>query len=1217
MKEERIIRINKVLRELNISLERAIEFLKRNGILINPNPNSKIDENELSILNKQFYNRKIPSLIKEVEEYFNILLFEKFNIDDDNSFTNFYVLDENHEIIELNIYGVIIYDLFFIKEFKSLKSLSLINCNINNIEPLKSLKNLVKLNVQTNNISDYSILESLNKLKELSISDNTIQEDKFPTLFDLEVLSLRDCHLSNLSFIQKFKSLKKLNLSFNIIKELSFLKDFKNLTELNLSYNKISDISFLKGMNYLKELNLRNNQIKDITTLNDFKELTNLNLRSNLISDIKILKEIKKLKFLDLNKNEIEDISVLSNLKELVYLNLVSNQVYDISVLKKLKKLDSLFLSFNKISDSIQFIYFYERGYEFNIIDAKKRIYIDGNPLDETFLNILNVKEKKDKSIKIKNYFNRLLQGNSISVKKMKLILLGNTRSGKTTLADILANETKANGDSTHGVNFFQFEIDDVEVKGYDFGGQDYYHNTHYSFFDEKSLYILVWGNGQKDELSINNKSEMLFPLNYWLGSLNKYAYKNSFQKLFNPFMQFNNLNNIGEIDYVKLKDVLNFDYFGINENEIPDDISFGHFMKNIYDEISDDSKMDAILANSSVNFRTVKERLKLFDVSQMPNFIKHETGFYENKELFEEYKKDFGSAIDYAKSDDYSFQTFVLQNIEETKQKKLLNEYELKENYTFIKDFKSFCFKNEKLEINDFVKKVSKDFVIETKVLNIDNNVAKAFEEKRDKVLLKIPEVKKLESLIEEYDDEKMDSLLNSLHSILACFYFKIKDEIKDKLYNNNLEDIVIVDLEKFTEWIYQILNQEELLEQQEGYFSKEEAKTWLKGDLSKSKIDYILAFMLEYKLIFKMKNQDVFFAPNYLKKNLSPTEKLFLNSFEKPLVEYLFKEYFHTSILSELINKYFDQLVIENENNKWKYALWKNKLILYEDDNISKLVYISFEINSSESIIKVSRYHNLVSDDFILEICNFIENQIKSYDYEKFVLSKKGNYIPFDLLNFTNKTEEYQKTNFIFYENTIYRKSDFKMFLTNKEDYPMKKVCISYSKEDLKLVNKFKDYLVPLADDGLIEDPWYCTDLIAGEDWDEKIKRKFDEADIIFFMISENLMKTKYVKEVEIKNAIDKWNKNKQSVKIIPIILEYYHWTREGEYNLGKFSALPYLTKPVLDFKREKMAWYIVVEAIRVMIKTDLGSDSEELSKSVKQIYERIVEGKVNDDN
>ncbi len=58
MSEERIIRINKVLRELNISLERAVDYLKDKGIAIDANPNAKISEREFSILQSQFAGDK-------------------------------------------------------------------------------------------------------------------------------------------------------------------------------------------------------------------------------------------------------------------------------------------------------------------------------------------------------------------------------------------------------------------------------------------------------------------------------------------------------------------------------------------------------------------------------------------------------------------------------------------------------------------------------------------------------------------------------------------------------------------------------------------------------------------------------------------------------------------------------------------------------------------------------------------------------------------------------------------------------------------------------------------------------------------------------------------------------------------------------------------------------------------------------------------------------
>ena len=58
MSEERVIRINKVLRELNISLDRAVDHLNEKGIGIDSNPNAKISNEEYAILQKQFAGDK-------------------------------------------------------------------------------------------------------------------------------------------------------------------------------------------------------------------------------------------------------------------------------------------------------------------------------------------------------------------------------------------------------------------------------------------------------------------------------------------------------------------------------------------------------------------------------------------------------------------------------------------------------------------------------------------------------------------------------------------------------------------------------------------------------------------------------------------------------------------------------------------------------------------------------------------------------------------------------------------------------------------------------------------------------------------------------------------------------------------------------------------------------------------------------------------------------
>jgi Leucine-rich repeat (LRR) protein len=183
------------------------------------------------------------------------------------------------------------------------------------------------------------------------------------------------------------------------------------------------------------------------------------------------------------------------------------------------------------------------------------------------------------------------------------------------------------------------------------------------------------------------------------------------------------------------------------------------------------------------------------------------------------------------------------------------------------------------------------------------------------------------------------------------------------------------------------------------------------------------------------------------------------------------------------------------------------------------------------------------------------------------------------------------------------------FEAFIRRNIMRPMK-IAISYSKQDIVLVDKLRQHLVPLSHDGLIENPWYCTMLEAGQDWNAEIKARFEAADIVIFMISENLMSTQYVMDNEVKNAIDRWDAG-SNIKIIPILLRFYHWARKGKYNLARFNGFPYTMKPVTDFDDQNMAWYMIEESIRMMIEKNLNPLKGDggFTKEMEQLHHRII--------
>ena len=69
MAEGKTIRINKVLREFNISLDRAVEFLGAKGHVVEARPTAKISDEEYQILLSEFQTDKSKKVeAKEVGE---------------------------------------------------------------------------------------------------------------------------------------------------------------------------------------------------------------------------------------------------------------------------------------------------------------------------------------------------------------------------------------------------------------------------------------------------------------------------------------------------------------------------------------------------------------------------------------------------------------------------------------------------------------------------------------------------------------------------------------------------------------------------------------------------------------------------------------------------------------------------------------------------------------------------------------------------------------------------------------------------------------------------------------------------------------------------------------------------------------------------------------------------------------------------------------------
>ena len=168
------------------------------------------------------------------------------------------------------------------------------------------------------------------------------------------------------------------------------------------------------------------------------------------------------------------------------------------------------------------------------------------------------------------------------------------------------------------------------------------------------------------------------------------------------------------------------------------------------------------------------------------------------------------------------------------------------------------------------------------------------------------------------------------------------------------------------------------------------------------------------------------------------------------------------------------------------------------------------------------------------------------------------------------------------------------YKAFSPHKIE-KMKKVFISYSKDDLEIVMSFIHSLQTLVLQNTIDQPWFCTYLAPGDEVHNKIREKMHEADVVCFMCSNNFFKTNYIIEHELKPTL-KRKKDGGNQLIIPIVIDRCKWILEKEeINLGKFSGFPYRGKPVSSFYNWNDAWYVTNWFLEQVIKINNNNESE----------------------
>ena len=445
-----------------------------------------------------------------------------------NEITSIEGLEKLTNLKSLDLSGNQITSIEGLEKLTNLKLLDLSDNQITSIEGLEKLSNLKSLTLWRNQITRIERLEKLTNLKSLVLSDNQLTRiEGLDKLVNLQLLYLLGNQLTHIEGLDKLVNLQSLELSDNQLTRIEGLDKLVNLQSLNLSGNQITSIEGLDKLTNLQSLSLWNNQLTRIEELDKLTNLQSLGLSDNQITSIEGLDKLANLQSLDLSGNQITSIEGLDKLTNLKTLELSDNQLTRIEGLDYLSRLEGLDLSNNTLSviENLPQTSLKELKVEGNDVEYIRRSFSDKDseklPCRLIFSPYQNHLED------IKRW--QLREPSETLALPIKVMLLGNHSSGKSTFLNSLCKREKE-ARSTHVLRVVKRK--DLGANFYDFGGQDFYHGVYQAFYSTGALYMLFWRkeldkNKRGLELvkgeDAHNQKVLNFNRNYWLGQI-RYA---------------------------------------------------------------------------------------------------------------------------------------------------------------------------------------------------------------------------------------------------------------------------------------------------------------------------------------------------------------------------------------------------------------------------------------------------------------------------------------------------------------------------------------------------------------------------------------------------------------------------------------------------------------------------------------------------------------------
>lgn len=357
----------------------------------------------------------------------------------------------------------------------------------------------------------------------------------------------------------------------------------------------------------------------------------------------------------------------------------------------------------------------------------------------------------------------------------------------------------------------------------------------------------------------------------------------------------------------------------------------------------------------------------------------------------------------------------------------------------------------------------------------------------------------------------------------------------------------------------------------------------------------EFLLSLMKEFNLCHEF-GKNEWLIPS----SLEGQSKTDLVEFKKG-EHRLYRIEFPTSLPTSVIHRFIARNISFSFNNDY----WKNGIVVKHPYS-NTFIYV--ETDQKDKEIRLWIKGEQIRDCWEFFRKDFNEFSGKFQYTETVIIDNNKTKVSYqDLVDLLNAGEQewsiprYGKINIKetlgLFEKSPIQKEDKAELIENNIPYQSKllKTFISYSKFDgeetndgINYLEDFKTTLTPLTYYNKLLSTWDDTLLIAGENWNDRIISELKLADVIFVLVSNNLLKTKYIKNTELKIAFER--EAKGECIVVPIIIRDCGWSDISWF--AKNNAIPRKGHTISSWKKKfaskDQAWKHIYDEIKRMIES-----------------------------